>query len=170
MNNCELPTLEQAATGRAYMPNKAATADWATPPDFFAMLDQEFNFDFDPCPLGGLEKINDSSWAHHDGLRCQWGHRNYVNPPYGPAIGAWCAKAWAESQAGRLCVMLLPARTDTIWWHEYAMLADEIRFVRGRLKFGNADNSATFPSVVLVFSGKGRLSSGAPVIKSIGRK
>lgn len=83
-----------------------------------------------------------------DGLDASWAsQRVYCNPLYGRGVGRWLAKA----REAELAVYLLPSRTDTAWWHEYAMRADEIRFVRGRLKFGGAAASAPFPSVVLVY-------------------
>jgi hypothetical protein len=108
----------------------------------YAALDAEFGFTLDPCPI---------EWAketHPNGLSMSWaGERVYCNPPYGPGIGYWLRKRHEAT----LAVYLLPARTDTRWWHEEAMQADEIRFLRGRLKFGGAVNSAPFPSVILVY-------------------
>jgi site-specific DNA-methyltransferase (adenine-specific) len=75
------------------------------------------------------------------------GHRVFCNPPYGRGVDRWLAKAREADCA----VYLLPARTDTAWWHDHALKADEIRFVRGRLKFGGAQNSAPFPSVILIY-------------------
>jgi site-specific DNA-methyltransferase (adenine-specific) len=75
------------------------------------------------------------------------GRRVFCNPPYGRGIGDWLAKA----READVAVYLLPSRTDTQWWHEHAMKADEIRFIRGRLKFGDATNSAPFPSAILVY-------------------
>lgn len=116
----------------------SASVHWATPTDLYGGLHAEFGFTFDPCPLGG----------GIDGLSVSWaGQRVYCNPPYGRGVGDWLAKA-TEAECA---VFLLPARTDTKWWHDYAMKADEIRFLKGRLKFGNAKNSAPFPSVVLVY-------------------
>jgi site-specific DNA-methyltransferase (adenine-specific) len=77
-----------------------------------------------------------------------------MNPPYGRAIGEWMRKAWLESQRGALVVSLVPARTDTIWWHDYAMRG-EIRYVRGRLRFNGHTNPAPFSSVVVVFKAYG---------------
>lgn len=74
-----------------------------------------------------------------------------MNPPYGREIGAWMAKAWRSSQAGALVVCLVPARTDTAWWHDYAAKG-AVRFIRGRLKFGGHKNSAPFPSALVIFS------------------
>jgi site-specific DNA-methyltransferase (adenine-specific) len=74
-----------------------------------------------------------------------------MNPPYGREIGSWIRKAWESSREGATVVCLLPARTDTRWWHDYVMRAGEIRLVRGRLRFGQAVASAPFPSAVVIF-------------------
>ena len=76
-----------------------------------------------------------------------------MNPPYGREISKWMKKAWKESKKGTLVVCLIPSRTDTKWWHEYAQRGD-VKFIRGRLKFGNSKNSAPFPSAIVVFGGK----------------
>lgn len=75
-----------------------------------------------------------------------------MNPPYGNVIGKWIMKAWESSQQGTKVVCLIPSRTDTAWWHDYVMKG-EIRFIRGRLKFGGAKNSAPFPSAIVIFHG-----------------
>lgn len=119
-----------------------ATGRWATPVDVYAALNSEFDFNFDPCPLDGTgDGLSD--------LFCQWkGKRVFCNPPYGPGIGDWI-KRGLEAE---LAVYLIPARTDTRWFHDYCLpLASEIRFLRGRLKFGGAKHSAPFPSMVVVF-------------------
>jgi len=124
---------------------------WATPKWLYDELDKEFHFDFDPCPLGGGV----------DGLAIEWGKRNYINPPYGRFIGLWIERAFNESRmVGNLCVMLLPSRTDTKWWHDYVMRADEIRFIKGRLKFGDSKNSAPFPSCIVIFNKPKDTSNG----------
>ena len=110
---------------------------WSTPPDFYKKLDDEFHFDFDPCPLNPT----------FDGLSVKWGKRNFMNPPYGRVIGFWVKKA----SENPLTVCLLPARTDTRWFHDYIYNKAEIRFVKGRLKFGGGKNSAPFPSMVVIF-------------------
>lgn len=120
------------------------TPDWATPKWLFDELNKEFCFDFDPCPLK----------SSFDGLSISWGKSNFINPPYGRAITQWVKKAFQEARGGALCVLLVPSRTDTKWWHEYIMKADEIRFIRGRLKFGDSKNSAPFPSAVVIFKNK----------------
>ena len=118
---------------------------WATPKGLYEKLDLEFNFDFDPCPL--------YSPVGYDGLTSVWGSRNFINPPYGRDIGKWIKKAYEVAQGGVLCVLLIPSRTDTKWWHDYIMKADEIRFIKGRLKFGESKNSAPFPSCIAIFKG-----------------
>ena len=115
---------------------------WATPKWLYEELNKEFHFDFDPCPLNG-----------NGGLDIKWGKHNYINPPYGRKITDWIAKAYQETQRGALCVLLIPSRTDTRWWHDYIMKADEIRFIKGRLKFGDNKNSAPFPSCIVIFRG-----------------
>ena len=120
----------------------SASQHWATPRDLYNVLNKEFDFNDDPCPLEPKD----------DGLSREWGSRTYCNPPYGREITKWLNKAYMESLKGKLVVCLIPSRTDTRWWHEYVMFAKEIRFLRGRLKFGNAKNSAPFPSAVVVFS------------------
>lgn len=119
-----------------------ATDRWSTPSDTYAALDAEFHFDFDPCPLDGTQ----------DGLATlftTWeGKRVYCNPPYGPGIRDWLIRGLEADVA----VFLIPSRTDTQWFHEIVLpKADEIRFIKGRLKFGGSKNPAPFPSMVVVF-------------------
>lgn len=119
----------------------AKSDEWRTPPDLYGFLDAEFGFDDDPCPLGAT-----------DGLVRPWGKRVFVNPPYSNVRG-FLDKALDEITAGRteVAVFLVAARTDTRWWHEVVLQhAREIRFIRGRLKFGGARTSAPFASVVVV--------------------
>jgi site-specific DNA-methyltransferase (adenine-specific) len=84
----------------------------------------------------------------------EWNSPCFVNPPYSEIL-PWMEKAALEARAGKTVVLLVPARTDTRWWHEFAMKAKEIRFIRGRLKFGNAKTGAPFPSAVVVFGPTG---------------
>ena len=115
---------------------------WKTPDSLYAELNKEFNFDDDPCPESGIF-----------GLDRSWGKRTFVNPPYGRFVGEWVKKASEESERGSLVVMLLAARTDTAWFHDYVLThAKEVRFIRGRLKFGDGTNSAPFPSMIVIFS------------------
>lgn len=124
---------------------------WETPKDLFDKLDTEFHFDIDVCALPSNAKCTTFFTPEQDGLKQKWGGVCWMNPPYGRKIGAWMRKAW-ESKTTVVC--LVPARTDTKWWHDYAMKASEIRFVKGRLKFGDSKNSAPFPSAVIVFREK----------------
>ena len=128
------------------------TNEWATPQCFFDRLDAEFNFTLDPCSDGLNAKCGKFYTQEDDGLTQSWtGERVFMNPPYGRVIGDWVRKAYEESQKGALIVALTPARTDTRYWHDYVMKADEIRLVKGRIKFGDGSNSAPFPSAVVVW-------------------
>lgn len=130
----------------------STTPEWATPQPFFDKLAAEFGgFDLDPCATSENAKCTVFYTETEDGLKQPWQGKVFMNPPYGREIGHWVEKAYAASLAGCLVVCLLPARTDTAWWHNYVMLADEVRFVRGRLKFGGSKNSAPFPSAVVIF-------------------
>ena len=124
---------------------------YATPQDFYDKLDAEFHFTLDPCCSHETAKCKCYFTPEHDGLSQSWGgHNVFMNPPYGRAIGHWMKKACEEAQKGALVVCLVPARTDTAWWHDYAMQG-EIRFIRGRLKFGGSKTNAPFPSAVVIF-------------------
>lgn len=126
---------------------------WETPQDFFDSLDSEFNFDVDVCALPENAKCRNYYTPETDGLRQIWAGTCWCNPPYGRKIGDWVKKADESAKAGATVVMLLPARTDTKWFHEYICGLAEIRFIRGRLKFGESQNAALFPSMVVIFRG-----------------
>src|SRR5882762_7242933 len=115
--------------------------DWKTPKAVYQILNAEFNFDHDPCPTNYTV----------DGLKSEWGTTNFVNPPYGRELPKWVAKGYEQVQLGKTVVLLIPSRTDTRWWHDYCMKADEIRFIKGRLKFEGAVFNAPFPSVIVIF-------------------
>ena len=126
---------------------------WATPQRFFDELNAEFDFNLDPCALPDNAKCAQFFTPEIDGLKQDWrGYRVFMNPPYGRQIGQWVEKA-ATCNAS-LVVGLLPARTDTKWFHEHIYNIAEVRFVKGRLKFGNAINSAPFPSMVVVWDNR----------------
>ena len=118
-----------------------------TPDDLYNMLDNEFHFDFDPCPT-----LTDFiHLAPFDGLTISWKKSNYCNPPYNNQT-AWVEKAYNESLKNKTCVMLLPARTDTKLFHDFIFKkAQEIRFIKGRLRFKQYTNSAPFPSMIVIF-------------------
>lgn len=115
--------------------------DWKTPKAVYQVLDSEFGFDFDPCPTN----------PDFDGLKVEWGKTNFVNPPYGRELPKWINKGYKEHLKGKTVIFLIPSRTDTRWWHDYIMKANEIRFIRGRLKFNDQENSAPFPSAIIIF-------------------
>src|SRR5690625_4260652 len=132
------------------------TDNWATPQSFFDRLNAEFDFTLDPCDDKDNAKCGKYYTADDDGLSQDWaGERVFMNPPYGRAISDWIRKAYEESIKGALVVALIPARTDTRYWHDYVMRAKEIRLVKGRLKFGDGRNSAPFPSAVVIWDGGG---------------
>ena len=120
---------------------------------FFNMLDKEFGFSIDVCALPENAKCARYYTPAHDGLSMAWEGICWMNPPYGRQIGRWVEKAYHEAKYRRATVVcLLPARTDTQWFQDFCLRSKDIRFIRGRLKFGGAKNSAPFPSVVVVFS------------------
>ena len=129
------------------------TAEWTTPQAFYDRLNQEFNFTLDPCCTDETATCSTYYTEADDGLTQPWaGHSVFMNPPYGRSIKDWIRKAYEESRKpNTVVVALIPARTDTRYWHDYCMEASEIRFIKGRLKFGEANNSAPFPSAVVVF-------------------
>ena len=121
---------------------------WETPQALFDELNREFGFQTDVCALPENAKCDEFYMQEQDGLSQQWTGVCWCNPPYGRQVGKWVKKA-AESDA--TVVMLLPARTDTKWFHDYILPKAEIRFIKGRLKFGGSKNSAPFPSMVCIF-------------------
>ncbi len=126
---------------------------WSTPNDFFDKLNDEFHFTLDPCSTHENAKCYKHFTEEENGLLQDWSNEVvFCNPPYGRQIKYWVKKAYEESQKDNTTVvMLIPARTDTIYFHEYIYHKAEIRFIKGRLKFGNAKNSAPFPSMVVIF-------------------
>lgn len=119
----------------------------------FGPLHEEFAFDLDVCATAGNAKCAVYFSEAQDGLTQEWFGTAWMNPPYGREIGRWMAKAYDESLRGVTTVCLVPARTDTAWWHDYAMKADEIRYLRGRIRFEGAENNAPFPSAIVIFRG-----------------
>lgn len=130
----------------------SVTDGWPTPSQLFARLDARFRFTLDPCASAANAKCASYYTPADDGLSQPWApHSVFMNPPYGRTIGSWVAKAHTEAGRGALVVCLLPARTDTAWWHDHVRHADRVRFLRGRVRFGEAKQGAPFPSVVVVF-------------------
>lgn len=126
--------------------------DWETPQDFFDKLNAEFNFTLDPCANEQNAKCKKFYTIEQDGLIQNWqGETVFCNPPYGRELSKWVAKCYKESRKpNTTVVMLIPARTDTRYFHQYIYKKSEIRFLKGRLKFGNSKNGAPFPSMVVV--------------------
>lgn len=127
--------------------------NWETPLDLFERLDQEFNFDLDVCANSLNKKCDKYYTLEENGLIQEWKGNIWCNPPYGRNIGKWVKKAYESSLTGNLVVMLLPARTDTKWFHDYIYNKSEIRFIKGRLKFSNSKLSAPFPSMIVILKG-----------------
>lgn len=137
--------------------------DWATPSHVYEALHREFRFTMDPCELGDGGGL----FGKRDGLLSEWtGQRVYCNPPYGPAITDWLAR----QKDAEVAVYLLPARTDTSWFHEHVLrYAREVRFLRGRLRFSGSKNSAPFPSMVVVFENQTAAGAVAPATDGLTR-
>ena len=126
------------------------TNEWSTPQNFFDELNREFNFTLDPCATKENAKCKKFYTKEDDGLKQNWDNEIvFCNPPYGSEIKDWVKKA--SDTRGGVVVMLIPARTDTRYFHEYIYHKAEIRFIKGRLKFGDAKQSAPFPSMVVIF-------------------
>jgi phage N-6-adenine-methyltransferase len=142
---------------------RSAGCEWATPADFFASVDAEFHFDLDTCASADNAKCARFFTKDEDGLAQRWTGRVWCNPPYGRAIGAWMRKAYESVQGGdaEVVVCLVFARTDTSWWHDYA-LRGEVRYLRGRLRFGGAESSAPFPSVLIIYRAGAVFRNGEP--------
>ncbi len=128
----------------------SATDLWPTPQSFFDKLNAEFNFFTDVCASDDNAKCINYYTKETDGLAQKWAGSCWMNPPYGKTIGEWVKKAYESSLTGATVVCLVPARTDTKWFHDYA-IKGEIRFIKGRLKFGKGDSNAPFPSLLVIF-------------------
>jgi len=124
------------------------TDDWATPQDFFDKVNEEFHFELDVCASPENAKCDRYFTKEADGLAQEWDATAWLNPPYGREIIKWVKKA---SEAKVTVVGLLPARTDTKWFHENVLGKAEVRLIRGRLKFGNSKTSAPFPSLIAIW-------------------
>lgn len=140
--------------------------DWETPQKFFEVLDQEFHFVLDAAATAKNAKCDKYFTPEQDGLKQSWnvGGSVYCNPPYGREIGKWVKKAFEEARSGYPIVLLIPARTDTTYFHDYIYGKAEIRFIRGRLRFtdeeGNAADPAPFPSMLVIYNGERKDGDG----------
>lgn len=139
----------------------SATDEWETPQELFNELDREFEFTLDVCATKDNRKCSNYYSKAQDGLSKNWHGVCWMNPPYGREIRKWVEKAAYEAWHGATVVCLLPARTDTRWWHDYIWDNEnhcpregvKIRLLKGRLKFGGSKNSAPFPSAIVIFGG-----------------
>jgi site-specific DNA-methyltransferase (adenine-specific) len=131
---------------------RSDSCEWSTPQDFFAEQDALFGFTLDVCATPANTKCERFFTREQDGLLQPWTGRVWCNPPYGAGVGRWLERAWQAVTSGEaeVVVCLVPARTDTTWWHTWATRA-EVEFLRGRLRFGGGETSAPFPSALLVF-------------------
>lgn len=129
----------------------SATDMWETPQALFDALNDQYKFKTDVCAIAANAKCEKYYSPEIDGLKQEWMGVCWMNPPYGRGIGAWIKKACESSFNGAIVVCLLPARTDTRWFHDYCVKG-RIEFIKGRLKFGNHKNSAPFPSMIVVFN------------------
>jgi phage N-6-adenine-methyltransferase len=128
------------------------TDEWSTPKQFFNEIVYKYGeFDLDPCCTADSAKAKKFYTKEDDGLSKEWMGKVWMNPPYGKYIKDWMRKAYESSLNGAVVFCLVPARTDTEWWHKYAMKGDII-FIKGRLKFGGSKTSAPFPSVLIIFN------------------
>ena len=132
------------------------TPEWSTPQATYDEWNARYHFTLDPCSTHENAKCAKFYTAKEDALIQPWPGVCWMNPPYGRGIGRWMAKAWASFREGATVVCLVPARTDTNWWHDYA-IKGEIEFIKGRLKFGGHKNSAPFPSAVVAFDDRKRM-------------
>ena len=139
------------------------TNEWATPDSLYSRLNELFGpFTLDPCSTEENHKCRTFYTIEQNGLEQDWGgHTVFMNPPYGRCISDWIKKAHEESQKDKTKVIaLIPARTDTKYWHDYVMKARAIYFIKGRVKFGDSKNTAPFPSAVVCFDGQHYPSMG----------
>lgn len=131
---------------------------WETPHELFNEINKEFNFTLDPCCVPTTAKCEKFYTPIENGLIQDWSKEiAFVNPPYGREIGDWVKKSHEESLKGATVVMLIPARTDTRWFHEYIYNNAEIRFMKGRVKFlqeGQKKDAAPFPTMLVIFKGR----------------
>jgi site-specific DNA-methyltransferase (adenine-specific) len=129
------------------------TDEWSTPQDLYDELNKEFNFTLDPCATNENHKCEKYYTLVDNGLLKDWSRETvFMNPPYGREITQWIAKAYHTSLEGATIVCLLPARTNTNWFHAFIInKAKEIRFLKGKIKFGNSKTGAPFPSMIVVF-------------------
>lgn len=126
------------------------SVEWSTPQTFYDQQHAEHGFTLDVCATAENAKCARFYTLADDGLSQPWAGVCWMNPPYGRGIGAWMRKAYESAQMGAKVVCLIPARTDTAWWHDY-VVKGRVRFIRGRLKFQGKKDNAPFPSALVIF-------------------
>lgn len=140
--------------------------DWETPQDFFNKVNKEFNFTLDVCAVPETAKCKRYFTPEIDGLKQDWSKNIcWMNPPYGREQIKWIKKAYQESLKGATVVCLIPARPDTIVWHEYIFPNAEVRFIKGRLKFVGAETGALFPSALVIFGEKAEIGTTKTMLR-----
>ena len=149
---CDLTMEPPLVAGNRHQVHfSSASKEWATPQSLFDELAAAYGgFSLDPCATAANAKCSCFFTREQDGLSRAWSGKVFMNPPYGREIGRWMRKAFEESLKGAFVVCLVPARTDTRWWQDYAKRG-HVYFLRGRLRFGNARNAAPFPSAIVTF-------------------
>lgn len=136
------------------------SVEWGTPQNLFDFFNQRFQFTLDVCAAPENAKCEKFFTRFENGLSKSWvGERCWMNPPYGKTIGDWVHKAMCEAEKGALVVGLLPARVDTQWWHLCVKRYADVYFIQGRLRFEGANNSAPFPSAIVVWWGQSELNN-----------
>ena len=145
--------------------------EWENPQPIFAFMDKIYHFNLDVCALPENTKCAAYYTPTQDSLKQNWQGNCWMNPPYGRDIAKWMKKAYETAKYNQgTVVALVHARTDTKWWHDYAMKATYIIFIKGRLKFGNAEDSCPFPSCFVIFE-KGQVNTGFyPMIAAISKE
>jgi len=142
--------------------------EWETPDLIYKPLEKEFGITFDVCATQINKKTQRFFDKQINALTKEWSHLRsvvWMNPPYGKEIGKWVRKAYEESKKGVTTVALLPARTDTSWFHNYIFNKQEIRYLKGRIKFKDAKSSAPFPSMIVIFKGQKQKTGLVKTIK-----
>lgn len=132
---------------------ESATTEWPTPDNLWLPLHEEFGFTLDVCATSENAKCEHYFTKEHDGLSRAWSGVCWMNPPYGRIMVQWLKKAVEETRNGVTTIALIPCRSNTGWWHDVVMKHGEVRFVRGRPKFGDAKEGLPWPLAIVIFRG-----------------
>lgn len=137
---------------------ESATTEWETPDEIFEPLAKEFKFTLDVAAIAENTKCKKYLSPEQDGLNSPWEGICWCNPPYGRDLSKWVRKAVWETWNSVTTVMLIPVRSNTVWWHDLCLPFSEIRFIKGRPKFGSADQGLPWPLAILIFRGRPKLN------------